>query len=134
MQVENGTKLVLFDVSDKLHPKVLDEKIYRSCESEAIYEPRAFVKNPDRGDYLIPLNYIDYKVDQNMDYLDTVIHGGALNFKVENGKITEIARPEVKVTHDYDDMINRCLYVGDNIYLIYNGYYGETAVYAVKYR
>lgn len=134
MQVENGTKLVLFDVSDKLHPKVLDEKIYRSCESEAIYEPRAFVKNPDRGDYLIPLNYIDNKVDKNMDYLDTVIHGGALNFKVENGKIVEIARPEVKVTHDYDDVINRCLYVGDNIYLIYNGYYGETAVYAVKYR
>ena len=134
MQVENGTKLVLFDVSDKLHPKVLDEKIYRSCESEAIDEPRAFVKNPDRGDYLIPLNYYEYKINKNMDYLDTVVHGGALNFKVENGKIVEIARPEVKVTHDYDDVINRCLYVGDNIYLIYNGYYGETAVYAVKYR
>ena len=134
MQVENGTKLVLFDVSDKLHPKVLDEKIYRSCESEAIDEPRAFVKNPDRGDYLIPLNYYEYKINKNMDYLDTVVHGGALNFKVENGKIVEIARPEVKVTHDYDDVINRCLYVGDNIYLIYNGYYGETAVYAVKYQ
>lgn len=133
MQVENGTKLVLFDVSDKLHPKVLDEKIYRSCESEAIYEPRAFVKNPDRGDYLIPLNYVDYKVDKNMDYLDTVVHGGALNFKVENGKIVEIARPEVKVTHDYDDVINRCLYVGDYIYLIDNGS-AVTAVYAVKYR
>ena len=133
MQVENGTKLVLFDVSDKLHPKVLDEKIYRSCESEAIYEPRAFVKNPDRGDYLIPLNYIDNKVDKNMDYLDTVIHGGALNFKVENGKIVETARPEVKITHDYDDVINRCLYVGDYIYLIDNGS-AVTAVYAVKYR
>lgn len=134
MQVENGTKLVLFDVSDKLHPKVLDEKIYRSCESEAIDEPRAFVKNPDRGDYLIPLNYYEYKINKNMDYLDTVVHGGALNFKVENGKIVEIARPEVKITHDYDDVINRCLYVGDNIYLIYSGYYGETAVYAVKYQ
>ncbi len=134
MQVENGTKLVLFDVSDKLHPKVLDEKIYRSCESEAIYEPRAFVKNPDRGDYLIPLNYYEYKINKNTEYADTIVHGGALNFKVENGRIVEIARPEVKVTHDYDDVINRCLYVGDNIYLIYNGYYGETAVYAVKYR
>lgn len=133
MQVENGTKLVLFDVSDKLHPKVLDEKIYRSCESEAIDEPRAFVKNPDRGDYLIPLNYYEYKINKNMDYLDTVVHGGALNFKVENGKIVEIARPEVKVTHDYDDVINRCLYVGDYIYLIDNGS-AETAVYAVKYQ
>ncbi len=134
MQVENGTKLVLFDVSDKLHPKVLDEKIYRSCESEAIYEPRAFVKNPDRGDYLIPLNYYEYKINKNTEYADTIVHGGALNFKVENGKIAEIARPEVKVTNDYDDVINRCLYVGDNIYLIYNGYYDETAVYAVKYQ
>ena len=133
MQVENGTKLVLFDVSDKLHPKVLDEKIYRSCESEAIDEPRAFIKNPDRGDYLIPLNYYEYKINKNMDYLDTVVHGGALNFKVENGKIVEIARPEVKVTHDYDDVINRCLYVGDYIYLIDNGS-AETAVYAVKYQ
>lgn len=133
MQVENGTKLVLFDVSDKLHPKVLDEKIYRSCDSEAIDEPRAFVKNPDRGDYLIPLNYYEYKINKNMDYLDTVVHGGALNFKVENGKIVEIARPEVKVTHDYDDVINRCLYVGDYIYLIDNGS-AVTAVYAVKYQ
>lgn len=134
MQVENGTKLALFDVSDKLHPKVLDEKIYRSCESEAIYEPRAFVKNPDRGDYLIPLNRVEYQNQKNAEYDEPIVYGGALNFRIENGKIVEIAHPEVKTTRDYDDVINRCLYVGDNIYLIYNGYYDETAVYAVKYQ
>lgn len=134
MQVQNGVKLALFDVSDKLHPKVLDEKSYRGCESEAVYEPRAFVYNPDRNDYLIPLNYYEYKNDRNWEYADTVVHGGALNFKIENGKIVEVARPEVKITRDYGDSIDRCLYVGDFIYLIYNGYYDETAVYAVKYQ
>lgn len=134
MQVQNGVKLALFDVSDKLHPKVLDEKSYRGYESEAVYEPRAFVYNPDRGDYLIPLNIVDYKYSDSMEYEEPDIRGGALNFKVENGRIVEIARPEVKTSQSDNALIQRCLYVGDMIYLVSDGYSEGVAVYAVKYQ
>lgn len=118
MQVQNGVKLALFDVSDKLHPKVLDERSYREYESEAVCEPRAFVYNPDRGDYLIPLNRYEYAVDKYGEYMDTVVHAGALNFKIEGGRIVEIDRPEANTDSGYESRITRCAYVGDYIYMI----------------
>ena len=142
MQVQNGVKLALFDVSDKLHPKVLDEKAYPRYDSDVIYEPRALVFNPDRGDYLIPLNgefLVELKADGKA-VTDESGHqrfgysGGALNFKVENGKLVEIDLPQFTDASSEGVRINRCLYVGDTYYLIANGYYSETAVYAVKYQ
>lgn len=134
MQVQNGFKLALFDVSDKLNPKVLDEKVYRCYYSPVMNEPRALVYNPDRGDYLIPLNYEDYHLGEDIEYYMPDIRGGALNFKVENGKLVEISHPEVNVDNSDADLIERCLYVGDNIYMISNGDYQDVKVYTAKYR
>ena len=132
MQVQRGFKLALFDVSDKMNPKVLDEKIYRNYYSPVMYETRALVYNPDRGDYVIPLNFEDYHLDDEVDYYMPTLRGGMLNFKVEDGKLVETAHETVDT-----ESITRCLYVGDNVYMISTGEYygdGKTEVFAVKYR
>ena len=137
MQVQSGFKLALFDVSDKLNPKVLDEKVYRNYYSPVMTEPRALVYNPDRGDYLIPLNYEDYHIGSDIEYYMPDIRGGALNFRVENGKLVEIDQPVVNTDNSEAETIDRCLYVGDNIYLIsVEGYYSyeKTTVYTAKYQ
>ena len=127
---------------------MLDERVYPDEYSEVMGDPRALVYNPDRGDYLIPMNHeyirtIDNKdkasggeddTDVTEDDFVSEIYGGALNFKVENGKIVEIDRPELELGDDDNNMINRCLYVGNVYYMISNGYYHEVKVYAAQYK
>ena len=132
MQVRDGFKLALFDVSDKLHPKVLDEKAYPGCDSEVMSEPRALIYNPDRGDWLIPLNAYDVPVVDEYGCDDIGYRGGALNFKVQDGKLVEIDRPVADAKESR--YINRCLYVGENIYMIYNEYYNPIEIYTAKYK
>lgn len=134
MPVQHGFKLALFDVSDKLNPKVLDEKSYPDYYSSVVNEPRALVYNSDRGDYLIPLNYENYHLDSDVDYYMPDIIGGALNFKVEGGRLVEIDHPTVNIDNSDADTIGRCLYVGDNIYMISEGYYSDADVYTAKYK
>lgn len=133
MQVQRGFKLALFDVSDKLNPKVLDEKIYRDYYSPVMEEPRALVYNPDRGDYLIPLDFYDAHLDSDIDYYMPDIRGGALNFAVENGRIVERGLYQVNTDNSDADIIERCLYVGDTIFMISREYYAETKIYTAKY-
>ncbi len=134
MQEQSGFKLALFDVSDKLNPKVIDEKVYKDCYSPVMYEPRALVYNPDRDDYIVPLNadYTDYGNDASGDF---DIRGGMLNFKVEDGKIKELAREEMRsdLNDAYYDFV-RCAYAGENIYLIVENYEDGMKLYTTKYR
>ena len=113
---ETGFKLALFDVSDKLDPKVLDSISYVDYESKVMYEPKALVYNPDRGDFIVPLNYsnyygvYDYENDVFIDSDEP--RGGMLNFRVEDGRLV--------VTEHYEsdyDWIDRCVYVGDTVYM-----------------
>lgn len=115
MEVEEGLKLALFDVSDKANPKVLDSVSYVNCSSEVQSNPKALVYNPDRDDYIIPLNYERWgRIDsETKEYVfDEEYYGGVLNFKVNGGKIDEISRFKT----DYDS-VDRCVYVGDMIYM-----------------
>ena len=73
--VENKLKLVLFDVSDPMKPKVADTKKINKY-SNVMDQPRALVYNPERGDYIIPLESSGEETQ----------NGGMLNFKIENGK------------------------------------------------
>lgn len=104
MQMTDGLKLVLFDVSNKANPKALDEKIFRNYDSEVQFNPRALVVNNERGDYTLPYH----------NWVDETYLTGLLNFRVENGKII--------VVDDYsfpkDSWDARCVYVGDNQYLL----------------
>ena len=139
MQVQMGFKLALFDVSDKTAPKVLDEKIYREHYSDVMYEPRALVYNPDRGDYLIPLNAFNIRsvTDSNVASDDiSENRGGALNIKVENGRIVEIDHPAAESDDGVFYPVSRCLYVGDTIYMISNesGLAENVRVFTAKYQ
>ena len=104
MQMTDGLKLVLFDVSDKANPKALDEKVFKNYDSEVQFNPRALVVNNERGDYTLPYHKLDVETDS----------AGLLNFRVENGKII--------VVDDYsfpkESWDARCVYVGDNQYLL----------------
>ena len=129
---QSGLKLATFDISDKNYPKVIDTKVFMHCSSAVQNNQRALVNNPDRNDYVIPLNYCNnqtvdsYYPDDSYD-----AHSGTLNFKVEKGNI--------KVTEEYTSMVfgedknncpvDRCVYIGDYIYMLgsrFTGYYTAT--------
>ena len=131
LEVQEGFKLALFDVSDKAHPQVLDSLSFVDCDSSVQYEPKALVYNPDRNDFVVPLNYHHYgDYDDHGEFIaDEDYHGGMLNFKVENGRIKVVDQYKADFTYD----VERCVYVGDTIYMTYQGYYG-LAIDSVKYR
>lgn len=142
LEVREGVKLALFDVSDRTNPKVLDSKSFVDYNSEVQYNPKALVYNPDRDDYVIPLNYAYYawrdsvtddaaSFDGELIYKD-VLNGGMLNFSVENGKIKVIDQ----YRSDKMDAVERCIYVGDTVYMTHHGknYEGDLAVEARKYQ
>ena len=118
MEVQSGLKLALFDISDKAHPKVLDSRTYDECYSPVQENPKALVVNPQRGDYVIPLNYAHWEEYRNStgvyDYKTEYI-GGMLNFKIENGEIVEIDRYRSDEVEEFE----RCAYVGDIVYMTY---------------
>lgn len=135
MEVQNGFKVVLFDVSNKLDPKVLDTLIYEDCSSAVQYNPKALVYNPDRDDYIVPLNYYHW-AEFNSDASDVYeineeCFGGVLNFKIENNQLVEVERYKA----DYDS-VDRCVYVGDDIYMTYHEYdkHDELKLDSVPYK
>lgn len=119
MEVEEGVKLALFDVSDKANPQVLDSKSYVDYYSPVQSDPKALVYNPERGDFVIPLNYVYYGTvdyDSYEEYMpDEERTGGMLNFKVEDGRIKEVNLYQ----EDYIET-ERCVYVGDYVYMTYH--------------
>ena len=144
MEVQDGFKLALFDVSDKSSPKVLDSKSYVNYSSEVQYNPKALIYNPDRNDYIVPLSYYHY--DYGDEYIDgddewdddaweswydahTEQYGAVLNFRIENGSIVVT---ELHITPH--DEINRCVYIGDTVYMIYYGDGGEAHLDSFSYR
>ncbi len=143
LEVQEGLKLALFDVSDKADPKVLDEMVFKDYNSPVQYDPKALVVNYERNDYAIPFSFWNY----NDETEDSESREGALNFKVENGKlklIDEYASEMFgKDTDTVYSGIDRCTYVGDFIYLLgsENDYsseleeYKQTAIIdAVEYK
>ena len=140
MEVQNGFKLALFDVSDKADPQVLDSRSYVDYNSEVMYNPRALVYNPERDDYLVPLSYYHYDYTVIEDYIgdevdkywkptDLEQYGAVLNFRVEGGKIVET---ELYITDH--DCIDRCVFVGDTIYMTYTDDNGAVHLDSVSYR
>ena len=137
MEIQEGVKLALFDVTDKANPKVLDEKIFKNYESEVQYNPKALLVNFERNDYTIPYSrYIENDDDYYTKY-------GVINFKVENKKIKIVDEYESNVfgnsDDNYDASLERCAYVGDNIYML-GSYYNydnddsRALIDAVEYR
>lgn len=115
--VKDGFKLVLFDVTDPSNPMIIDAMVYENCSSAVQTNPKALVYNPDRGDFVIPLNEeywgeIDTEKGEYVESKDN--RGGMLDFKVEKGRLKEVDHHETEHTS-----IERCAYVGDTVYMTY---------------
>ena len=128
LNINDGVKIVTFDISDKSAPKVLDTKTYDYCYSAVQYNPKALLVNFDRGDFTIPLNYEKYGYIDYDDYPDssykeastTDRHSGVLNFRVDDGKINVIDN-YVSGEFGYytaNTVVDRCVYIGDYIYML----------------
>ena len=94
-------KLVLFDVSNPTEPKVLDKHVVKYTYSDVQDEPKAFVYNPERDCYTIPV--CDYEA-----------FSGSYTFNIKNDKINELDF----YTPEGMEYCSRCVYIGDNLYLV----------------
>lgn len=112
MEMQDGVKIVTFDVSDKSNPKVLDTQIFENYDSAVQLDPKALLVNFERGDFTIPMS----KQEWTLDGWKTTSE--ALNFRVENGKIKIIDRYVSEKFSNQDYNLERCVHVGDNIYLL----------------
>lgn len=109
IEVNDGLKFVLFDVSDPMGPKVLDEKVYGALSSEAQYNPKALVQNKEKGYYAVPI--INDKYTQK----------GAIVVSVKDGKIVEKEKYTTDLNDNmYSGMNTRVTYVDDYYYVIDN--------------
>lgn len=107
----DGLKLVLFDISNPENPAVMDSYVMDDAYSEAQYNHKALVVNPDKGYYAIP--YEKY----NEQYFDN--EQGAITFTVENGKIN-LTNKFVINSKGYE---TRCTYIDNRMYIFnYSGY------------
>lgn len=109
IEVNDGLKFVLFDVSDPMGPKALDEKVYGALSSEAQYNPKALVQNKEKGYYAVPI--INDKYTQK----------GAIVVSVKDGKILEKEKYTTDLNDNmYSGMNTRVTYVDDYYYVIDN--------------
>lgn len=112
MEMQDGVKIVTFDVSDKSNPKVLDTQIFENYYSPVQDNPKALLVNFERGDYTIPMS----KQDWTSGIWNTT--GETLNFRIEDGKIKIIDRYVSEKFSNQDCNLERCVHVGDTVYLL----------------
>ena len=96
----SGVKIVLFDISDKNAPKVLDEKIYNDYTSSAQETHKAIIQDIERNVLAIPMS------------AKSGYSGEALLFGEKNGKINIVKEQNTKGS------VDRIVYIGDYFYAI----------------
>ena len=115
---ETGIKLVLFDVSDKSNPKVLDAYVMKNASSQAQNEHKAILINNEQGYYAIDFDTSDCDFEnQKM---------GAITFEVKNDKINVTNIFDYADKIDKDDTFSyfpvRTSFIGDTVYSVdYSG-------------
>lgn len=128
MEIQEGLKLVLFDVSDKANPRVLDAKVFEDYSSEVQYNPKALLVNPQRGEYTLPYAYYHWEESDVFTDGDEYASSGwyseqksgVISFAVENGKIVIRNEYEAKAFNSgqLEGEVERCVYAGNTIYLL----------------
>ena len=146
MEIENGLKLVTFDISDKNNPKIKDTKVFANCDSTVQYNPKALVYNSKRNDYIIPVNNHYYDTVDRSENSATYNYGadsGVLNFRIENGyiNITDQYASDAFGKGDNNSPVERCVYISDYIYMLgycntikYSNENANTIIDSVKYK
>lgn len=104
MEMTNGIKLALFDISNPENPQVLDSSVIKNAYSDAQYNHHALAVNKKKGYYAIPYN------SNNGD------EKGAVTFKIQNKKIV-ITNDFKTPLKNYADIL-RCTYINDTMYLL----------------
>jgi len=131
---ENNTvKLSLFDVTNVNAPTEIAKYIVEGdwTDSEALYEPKAFLFDKQKELLVIPISITNYGVVSSTSK-DTYINGGywqgAYVFKATasgftlRGGIThaENATSSSYYGIDYGQQVNRALYIGNTLYTVSN--------------
>jgi uncharacterized secreted protein with C-terminal beta-propeller domain len=111
MEVTDGLKLVVFDISDKTNPKVIDETVFKEVCSDVQTNPRALMYNAERGDYCLPVNRSSGEY-----YSDT--DSGVILFKVTSKGKIEVEKEYISDVENYS--AERCTWVEDNIYILFD--------------
>lgn len=111
--VVDGLKLAVFNIRDKLNPKVTDTKSFKYYYSAVQEEPKALMVNPNKKTYTLPFKLGSENFD--VEEAENIIKefSGIINFKVDNGKIISLKKVYSKKLKD----VERCIYIGDNIYM-----------------
>ncbi len=120
MEYQSGLKLVVFDISDKKKPVVSDTKVFEGVYSDVQSDPKALLYNSERNDYTIPYYSVFFADNLERTMIDKRYDTGIINFKVADGKISVTDKYSSEVFSDTKQMkaVNRCVYVGANIYMI----------------
>lgn len=99
MEIQNGLKIVLFDVSEMTAPKVMDEKSFIDLYSDVQYDHRGFLVNKKKKYYAVP--YYDYDGK-----------GGVICFAVSGEKIV------IKKNWKWHHEAARCVAIGKYVYVV----------------
>jgi inhibitor of cysteine peptidase len=136
---QRGVKISLFDVSDITDPKELAklEVGDRGTESNALYDPHAFLFSKARNLLVLPI--LEAQIDESdfadgeapPDWSGEYVNQGAYVFDIsENGielrgTVSHIEDPEEFLKSGYwfesDLQVQRSLYIEDNLYTLSNG-------------
>ena len=136
---QQGVKISLFDVSDITDPKELAklEVGDRGTESNALYDPHAFMFSKARNLLVLPI--LEAQIDETdfadgeapLDWSGEYVNQGAYVFDISEdgielrGSISHIEDPEEYLMSGYwfesDLQVQRSLYIEDNLYTLSNG-------------
>ena len=136
---QQGVKISLFDVSDVTDPKELAklEVGDRGTESNALYDPHAFLFSKARNLLVLPI--LEAQIDETdfadgvapLDWFGEYVYQGAYVFDISEegielrGKVTHIEDQDEFLMSGYwfesDYQVERSLYIEDNLYTLSNG-------------
>jgi uncharacterized secreted protein with C-terminal beta-propeller domain len=136
---QQGVKISLFDVSDITDPKELAklEVGDRGTESNALYDPHAFLFSKARNMLVLPI--LEAQIDETdfadgeapLDWYGEYVNQGAYVFDISpegielRGTISHIEDPEEFLKSGYwfesDLEVKRSLYIEDNLYTLSDG-------------
>lgn len=136
---QRGVKISLFDVGNVTDPKELAKLEIgdRGTESNALYNPHAFLFSRARNMLVLPI--LEAQIDESdfadgeapADWYGEYVNQGAYVFDISEegielrGSISHIDNPETYLMSGYwfesDLQVQRSLYIEDNLYTLSNG-------------
>jgi uncharacterized secreted protein with C-terminal beta-propeller domain len=122
--VTSGLKLSLFDVSDPKNLKELDSYVMgdRSSYSTVLTDHKALLFSKEKNLLVLPVNLREYIFEEggSSEYFN-----GAMIFSIEDNKFNLRGKINHNISglkNDYNNRVNRTLYIEDKLYTVSNNY------------